>query len=111
VVLRFGSSMSVAVAHAVCAGIGLSPLPRMMFEDPIFKDALRPVLVKHPLRHPHLYALYVSRKHLPLKIRTFLDHLIERTRIPLPWEGPVTIEEKRTIHNATTPVVQLVPRK
>ena len=110
VVLRFGSSMNVAVVHAVCAGIGLAPLPRMMFEDPMFKHALRPVLVQHPLRHPHLYALYVSRKHLPLKIRTFLDHLIERTRLPLPWEDPVTIEEKRTTDSAA-PVVRLVPRK
>ena len=110
VVLRFGSSMSVAVAHAVCAGIGLAPLPRMMFEDPMFKDALRPVLVKYPLRHPHLYALYVSRKHLPLKIRTFLDDLIEKTRIPLPWEDPVTIEQIRPI-NGATPVVRLFPDK
>src|SRR5258708_9277382 len=86
VVLRFGSSMSVAVAHAVCAGIGLAPLPRMMFEDPMFKDALRPVLVKHPLKHPHLYAIYVSRKHLPLKVGTFVDQLIEKTRIPHPWQ-------------------------
>ena len=109
VVLRFGS-MSVAVAHAVCAGMGLSPLPRMMFEDPMFKDALRPVLVKHPLRYPHLYALYVSRKHLPLKIRTFLDHLIESTRLPRPWEDLVTVEEQRTIRSAT-PVVRLVPGK
>ena len=101
--------MSVAVAHAVCAGVGLALLPRMMFEDPMFKDALRPVLVTHPLRHPHLYALYVSRKHLPLKIRTFLDHLIERTRIPRSWEDPVTIEEKRAIQGETTPVVRLVP--
>jgi DNA-binding transcriptional LysR family regulator len=98
VVLRFGLSMSVAVAHAVCAGIGLAPLPRMMFEDPMFKDALCPVLAKHPLRHPHLYAIYVSRKHLPLKIRTFLDHLIEQTRIPQPWEDPVTVERKRPIN-------------
>jgi DNA-binding transcriptional LysR family regulator len=109
VVLRFGSSMSVAVAHAVCAGIGLAPLPRMMFEDPVFKDALRPVLVTHPLRHPHLYALYVSRKHLPLKIRTFLDHLIEQTRSPLPWEEPVTAGQKRPVNAA--PVVRLAPNK
>jgi DNA-binding transcriptional LysR family regulator len=108
VVLRFGS-MSVAVAHAVCAGIGLAPLPRMMFEDPMFKDALCPILVKYPLRHPHLYALYVSRKHLPLKIRTFLDHLIERTRIPLPWEAPVTSEQQRSISAA--PVVRLAAAK
>jgi DNA-binding transcriptional LysR family regulator len=109
VVLRFGSSMSVAVAHAVCAGIGLAPLPRLIFEDPMFKDALCPVLVKHPLRHPHLYALYVSRKHLPLKIRTFLDGLIEKTRIPQPWDNPVTIEQKRPING--TPVVSLIPEE
>jgi DNA-binding transcriptional LysR family regulator len=89
VVLRFGS-MSVAVAHAVCAGVGLAPLPRTMFEDPMFKEALSPVLTKYPLRHPHLYAIYVSRKHLPQKIRTFLDELIEFTRIPRPWDDPVT---------------------
>jgi hypothetical protein len=65
---------------------------------------------ERPLRHPHLYTLYVSRKHLPLKIRTFLDHQIERTRIPQPWEDPVTVAEKRTINSATR-VVRLVPGK
>jgi len=109
VVLRFASSMTVAVAHAVCAGMGLAPLPRLIFEDPMFKDALCPVLVKHPLRHSHLYALYVSRKHLPLKIRTFLDHLMERTRIPQPWEDPVNVEQKCTINGA--PAVSVVPEE
>jgi DNA-binding transcriptional LysR family regulator len=108
VVLRFGA-MTIGVAHAVCTGIGLAALPRITFEEPMFKEALCPVLTKYPLRHPHLYALYVSRKHLPLKIRTFLDHLIERTRIPLPWEDPVTIEQKRSING--TLVVRLAPDK
>jgi DNA-binding transcriptional LysR family regulator len=103
VVLRFGS-MSVAVAHAVCAGIGLAPLPRTMFEDPMFKDALCPVLAKYPLRHPQLYAIYVSRKHLPLKIRTFIDQLIEFTHIPRPWDDPVT-DDLCSIK--TTPAVSL----
>jgi DNA-binding transcriptional LysR family regulator len=89
VVLRFGS-MSAAVAHAVCAGIGLAALPRVMFEDPMFRQTLCPVLVKRPLRHLKLYAIYVSGKHLPLKIRTFIDQLVEFTRIPLPWDEPVT---------------------
>ena len=81
VVLRFGT-MTVAVAHAVCAGIGLAALPRMIFEDPTFNDALCPVLVTHPLRLPYLYAIYVTRQRLPLKMRTFLDHLIEFMQIP-----------------------------
>ncbi len=81
VVLRFGA-MTVAVAHAVSAGIGLAPLPRILLEDPVFGDALSPVLTKHPLRYPHLYAVYVSRKHLPLKIRSFVDHLVEWSQRP-----------------------------
>jgi DNA-binding transcriptional LysR family regulator len=85
VVLRFGS-MTVAVAHAVCAGIGLAPLPGILFEDPMFRDSLCPVLTEHPLRRTYQYAIYVSRKHLPLKIRTFVDHLLEYSRIPRPWD-------------------------
>ena len=86
VVLRF-ESMSVAVAHAVCAGIGLAALPRMTLEDPMFRDVLCPVLTKYPLKQPHMYAVYVSRKHLPLKIRTFVDHLVEFSQIPQPWHA------------------------
>jgi DNA-binding transcriptional LysR family regulator len=73
--------MTVAVAHAVSAGIGLASLPRQMLEESAFRDVLCPVLTEHPLRQPHLYAIYVSRKHLPLKLRTFVDHLIEWSRI------------------------------
>jgi DNA-binding transcriptional LysR family regulator len=109
VVLRFGS-MTIAVAHAVCAGIGLASLPRIIFEDPMFKDALCPVLVQHPLRHPHLYAVYVSRKHLPLKIRTFIDHMVEHSEIPPPWNDlATTVCPERLING--TPVVALGPEK
>jgi DNA-binding transcriptional LysR family regulator len=89
VVLRFGA-MTVAVAHAVCTGIGLAPLPRILFEDSMFRDSLCPVLTEHPLRHPDLYAIYVSRKYLPLKIRTFVDHVFEYDRIPPPWDDAET---------------------
>jgi DNA-binding transcriptional LysR family regulator len=84
VVLRF-ESWSIAVTHAVCAGVGLAPLPRMVLEDPMFKDVLFPVLTKYPFKQRHIYAVYVSRKHLPLKIRTFVDHLVEFSKIPRPW--------------------------
>jgi DNA-binding transcriptional LysR family regulator len=90
VVLRF-ESMTVAVSHAVSAGIGLASLPRSMFEESAFTDVLCPVLTEHPLRQSHLYAIYASRKYLPLKLRTFVDHLIEWTRIPPPW-GTAAVE-------------------
>jgi DNA-binding transcriptional LysR family regulator len=106
VVLRFGS-MTTAVAHAVCTGVGLAALPRIIFEDPMFKEALCPILTKHPLRHPHLYALYVSRKHLPLKTRAFIDQLIEYTRTPRPWDNSLTDHLKRSFNG--TPAVSLAP--
>lgn len=83
VVLRFRSVGGVA--HAVSAGIGLAPLPLTVLEDPPFKGALIPVLADYPLQRPTLHALYVSRKHLPPKIRTFIDHAVEFTaNTPLP---------------------------
>jgi DNA-binding transcriptional LysR family regulator len=88
-VLRF-ESMSIAVTHAVCAGIGIAPLPRMVLEDPMFKDVLYPVLTQYPFKQRHVYAVYVSRKHLPLKIRTFVDHLVEFSKIPRPWHEAET---------------------
>ena len=106
VVLRFGA-MTIAVAHAVCTGIGLAALPHIILEDPMFKDVLRPVLVTHPLRHAHLYAIYVSRRPLRLKIRTFIDHVVEHTQIPHPWSDLAGVEPERSIHGV--PVVTLFP--
>jgi hypothetical protein len=61
-----------------------------MFEESAFTDVLCPVLTEHPLGQPHLYAIYVSRKYLPLKLRTFVDYSIEWTRTPLPWGTAAT---------------------
>jgi DNA-binding transcriptional LysR family regulator len=82
VVLRYRSM--VGVVHAVAAGIGLAPLPDIQFEEPQFKEILTPVLTDFPVQGPMLYAVYVSRKYLPLKIRAFIDFLSEfSARFPL----------------------------
>jgi DNA-binding transcriptional LysR family regulator len=76
VVLRYRSMLGVA--NAVASGIGLAPLPAILFEDPVFKIRLTPVLMDYPLRRSMLYLVYVSRKYLPLKLVTFRDFLVER---------------------------------
>jgi DNA-binding transcriptional LysR family regulator len=81
VVLRYRSL--AGVGHAIAAGIGLAPLPAIIFEDRVFKDVLVPVLTKYPLRQANFYLLYVSRKHVPLKIRSFIDYLVE-SQLPEP---------------------------
>ena len=66
------------LVNAVAAGIGIAPLPDIYLSDPAFRDVLRPVLQDYPTRdYWTLYAVYVSRKYVPLKIRSFIDHVIE----------------------------------
>jgi DNA-binding transcriptional LysR family regulator len=73
-VIRYRSM--AGVAHAVAAGMGLARLPAHLFEDLQFKDVLTPVLTDHPVCQTTLYIVYVSRKFVPLKIRTFADFLL-----------------------------------
>jgi DNA-binding transcriptional LysR family regulator len=75
VVLRYRSMQGVA--HAVAAGIGLAPLPDLFFEDPVFKDVLKPVLIDSPLQEPTLHLVYVSRRYVPIKLRAFMDFALE----------------------------------
>lgn len=68
---------TAAAPYVVAAGVGLAPLPLTIFEEPAFKDVLTPVLPEHPLRQTTLYAVYISRKYVPLKIRSFIDFSVE----------------------------------
>ena len=88
VVLRYRSA--VGVANAVASGIGLAPLPAILFDDPAFKTRLTPVLMDYPLRQSMLYVVYVSRKYLPPKLVTFRDLLVERiSQTPVPRPLPI----------------------
>src|SRR4029077_17505781 len=73
VVLRYRSL--AGVANAVAAGIGLAPLPDILFEEPELKGVVIPLLTNYPLQEATINVVYVSRKYLPLKIRAFIDFL------------------------------------
>jgi DNA-binding transcriptional LysR family regulator len=61
-----------------------SPLYRPR-EDPNFADKLVTVLNDYPIQQGTVYLVYVSRKYVPLKIRTFVDFMVEAiTKIPEP---------------------------
>jgi DNA-binding transcriptional LysR family regulator len=77
-VLRFRSL--AGVVNAVAAGIGIAPLPEIYLDDPTFRDVLQPVLEDYRIRDTTIFAVYVSRKYVPLKIRSFVDHLLEYVR-------------------------------
>jgi len=75
IVQRFRSM--AGVPHAVAAGTGLAPLPLTLFEEAAFKNVLVPVLQDFPLSQSTLYVVYVSRKYVPLKIRSFIDFVLQ----------------------------------
>lgn len=79
----------IGAAHAVAAGIGLTALPEPFFEDPPLKSVLTPVLTDYPLQDPKLYVVYVSRTYLPLKIRTFVDFLMQELSTAPPAQPTV----------------------
>jgi DNA-binding transcriptional LysR family regulator len=74
VVLRCRSM--AGVANAVAAGIGVAPVPAFLFDDPIFKGVLTPVLTEHALERT-LYLVHASHKYVSPKMRTFVDFILE----------------------------------
>ena len=86
VVLRYRSL--VGVAHAVAAGIGIAAVPPPFIEDPYFAGKLVTLLSDYPLQQGTFHVVYVSRKYVPLKIRSFVDFMVEAIkRIPEPKPG------------------------
>jgi len=71
------------VVNAVAAGTGLAPLPSIYFDEPEFQNVLVPVLTEYYLREATLYLVYVSRRYVPLKLRAFIDFVLEySSRVP-----------------------------
>ncbi|MCS6765471.1 MAG: LysR family transcriptional regulator [Candidatus Protistobacter heckmanni] len=78
VVMR--SSDTTLSHHAALAGIGAALLPGSLIEEDLAQGRLRK-LVPAPEFTRTLFAVYASRKHMPLKLRTFIDFLAERLRV------------------------------
>lgn len=65
------------VSNAIAAGIGIAPVPALLFDDPAFKDVLIPILPNYPLQQATLYVVYASRQVVLAKLRTFVDFIAE----------------------------------
>lgn len=74
---RFRVTSSLAVRDALLAGYGLSLIPRMYVQDDLARGRLQTVLDDWSCVRTTVYAVYPSRRHVPLKLRVFLDFLFE----------------------------------
>ena len=68
------------ILQAVLDGLGVAQLPAYQVCDLIGNGKLLPCLAQHAPEDGGHYLCYLSRKHLPARIRVFIDYMTEHTR-------------------------------
>ncbi len=67
-----------ALSQAVLGGLGLALLPTFIVGRDLQAGRLRAALSEYIPVERHVYALYLPTRHLPAKVRAFIDFLVER---------------------------------
>jgi DNA-binding transcriptional LysR family regulator len=67
-----------ALSQVVLGGFGLALLPTFIIGRDLQAKRLKSVLSEYIPVEQHVYALYLPKRNLPLKIRVLIDFLIER---------------------------------
>ena len=75
IALRYRSTGDVV--NAITAGIGVGPVPEVIFEDPLFREILVPIFPECPIQEATLYIIFTGRRFMPQTIRTFVDFILE----------------------------------
>jgi DNA-binding transcriptional LysR family regulator len=75
-----------ALSQVVLGGFGLALLPTFIIGKDIQAKRLKSVLSEYIPVHQHVYALYLPKRNLPLKIRVLIDFLIERFGTEPYWD-------------------------
>jgi DNA-binding transcriptional LysR family regulator len=79
--LRIKGRLSVnnlqGLKNAALAGMGIVHLPDYMCDEELRSGALEEVLKDWPAPLTECHAIYPSTRHLPLKVRSFLDFVVE----------------------------------
>jgi DNA-binding transcriptional LysR family regulator len=63
---------------AAVKGRGVALIPTFIASDPLEKGALQPLLQDYHAPPLTLYAIYPPTRHLSVKVRLFIDYLVER---------------------------------
>ncbi len=64
--------------EAALRGRGIALLPDFVMADALQRGALRPILTDYSSPPTALYAVYPPTRHLAVKVRVFIDFLVER---------------------------------
>ncbi|WP_417455442.1 LysR family transcriptional regulator [Kiloniella sp.] len=78
---------SEALREALVAGVGIARLPTFIAGADITAGRLVPLLPDYKLPSQIIYAVFPERRHLPAKVRVFIDYLVEKIGGDQPyWE-------------------------
>ncbi len=66
-------------------GMGVATLPTLVCAEDIKQKRLQPILCGWPFGSFPIHALYPSNRHLSVKVRTFVEYVVERLRSAPPW--------------------------
>jgi DNA-binding transcriptional LysR family regulator len=67
-----------ALSQAVLGGLGLALLPTFIVGKDLQEGRLIEVLPGYVPTERFIYAVHLPNRHLPLKVRTFIDFLLNR---------------------------------
>ena len=77
-----------ALSQAVLGGLGISLLPTFIIGKDIQHGRLQAVLSEYITVDRHIYAMYLPTRHLPSKVRVFIDFLLEHIGTEPYWDQP-----------------------
>jgi DNA-binding transcriptional LysR family regulator len=78
---------SEALQAAALAGLGIAKIPTFVIGQDIISGRLIPLFENHSLPTHTFYAVFPERRHLPAKVRVFLDFITDKLKGDHPyWE-------------------------
>jgi DNA-binding transcriptional LysR family regulator len=83
---NFHSNNGEVLRQAALAGVGIVALPEYLVDRDIKAGLLNRVLPEYAIEGFSAYASYPSRRHLPSKVRCFIDFLAEYFGEIPPWD-------------------------
>lgn len=77
-----------AIRDMAIAGLGIASLPAFLVDEPIRKGLLVALPLELRQRPYTMAALYPNTRHVPAKVRGFIDHLVRMLQLHAPEEAP-----------------------
>ncbi|MDN3611458.1 LysR family transcriptional regulator [Vibrio ostreicida] len=91
---------SEAIRRALLEGLGIGQLPTFIAAKDLRAGTLRPIMQAYQLPQHAVYAVFAQRKHLPLKVRAFIEFVAQKLGPDTPYWDNLPIADSLTANQA-----------